>query len=104
MTTVTDCTDKSASSDIENSFNNTPIVIASNFENIDSANIVLNEDLFSFLRPKFEEFDLKTLLLTSPLGKSILNYYGTYKKLDNTRRNRLVSIIIKHLYNYIVKK
>lgn len=65
---------------------------------------VLIDDLLGFLKPKFEEFDLKTLLVTSPHGKNIMSYYNKNNKLDNTRRNRLCSIIIKHLYNYIVKK
>lgn len=54
--------------------------------------------------PQYEDFCLKTLLTTTALGKSILNYYNTYHKLDITRRNRLCSIVIKHLYNYIIKK
>lgn len=68
--------------------------------------IFYDQDITSItiLKPRYEDFDLKTLLLTSPLGKSILNYYKVNNKLDNTRRNRLVSIIIKHLYTHIVKK
>lgn len=65
--------------------------------------IIYEEDILRIIKSSYEDFDLKTLLLTSPLGKSILTYYKTYNKLDNTRRNRLVSIIVKHLYNYIVK-
>lgn len=49
-------------------------------------------------------FDLKSLLLANPLGKSITDYYDTYKRLDNSRRNRLVHIIVRHVYNFIVKK
>ncbi|CAH0562948.1 unnamed protein product [Brassicogethes aeneus] len=48
---------------------------------------------------QFPDFDLKTLLQTSPLGK----FYETNNSLDNLRRGRLVDIIIKHLFNYIVK-
>ncbi|XP_030763798.1 uncharacterized protein LOC115888271 [Sitophilus oryzae] len=70
----------------------TPVII---YENDDFLKLLL--------KPRFEDFDLKTLLLTSPLGKSILNYYKINNKLDNIRRNRLVSIIVKHLYNHIVK-
>lgn len=76
------------------------VVLATNYDN----NITIDEDLLTFLKPKFEDFDLKTLLATSPLGKSVLTYYNVYKKLDNTRRNRLCSIIVKHIYNHIVKK
>lgn len=65
--------------------------------------LTCEEDILTYIRPQYEDFDLKTLLITSPLGKSVLTYYESYKKLDNTRRNRLCSIIVKHLFNYIVK-
>ncbi|KAK5648037.1 hypothetical protein RI129_002929 [Pyrocoelia pectoralis] len=59
-------------------------------------------DLFTEIR-SFPDFDLDTLLQTSPMGNSILKYYQTEKVLDNKRRNRLVDIIMKHLYTYIIK-
>ncbi|CAH0550212.1 unnamed protein product [Brassicogethes aeneus] len=63
-----------------------------------------NNNILTYLRPnQYEDFCLKTLLTTTALGKSVLMYYNTYKKLDNTHRNRLCSIIVKHLYNYITK-
>lgn len=96
--------DLSQEDDTENASHNKSILIAENSSK-DHCDIVIEDDDFlSFLKQKFEDFDLKTLLQTSPLGKGILQFYNTYNKLDNTRRNRLVSIIIKHLYTYIVKK
>ncbi|KAK9680854.1 hypothetical protein QE152_g38780 [Popillia japonica] len=47
-------------------------------------------------------FDLETLLNTTPLGNSVLNYYKTNGILDNTRRNRLVDTISKHIFTYII--
>lgn len=69
-----------------------------------------NDDFDDFLkqtfslRPPLPEFDLRTLLHTSPLGNSILNFYETNNCLDQKRRSRLVDIIIKHLFTYIVKQ
>ncbi|KAF5278704.1 hypothetical protein FQR65_LT15592 [Abscondita terminalis] len=54
----------------------------------------------SYLRPQLPEFDLNTLLQTSPLGKCVLNYYKANQSLDNSNRSRLVNIITKHLYTY----
>ncbi|KAB0790540.1 hypothetical protein PPYR_15061, partial [Photinus pyralis] len=60
-------------------------------------------DLFERVsKPLLPEFDLRTLLQTSPLGSSILNYYAAHKQLDNTQRSRLVDIITKHLYTHII--
>ncbi|CAG9855336.1 unnamed protein product [Phyllotreta striolata] len=53
-------------------------------------------------RPKFVDFDLKTILLTTPMGNSILKFYEVNNMLDNTRRGRLVDIIVKHLYKHII--
>ncbi|CAH0553157.1 unnamed protein product [Brassicogethes aeneus] len=53
--------------------------------------------------PQFPDFDLNTLLQTTVLGNSVLKYYSTYKTLDQTHRNRLVDIIVKHIFNFIVK-
>ncbi|XP_031327937.1 uncharacterized protein LOC116159147 [Photinus pyralis] len=36
------------------------------------------------------------------MGSSVLNYYETNKQLDNIRRKRLIDIIIKHIYTYII--
>lgn len=69
----------------------------------DISNITFT-DLENYLfRPRFDDFDLKTLLKTSPLGNTVLEYYNKYEKLDETRRNRLVDIIVKHMFNFIVK-
>ncbi|KAB0805329.1 hypothetical protein PPYR_02299, partial [Photinus pyralis] len=51
----------------------------------------------------FPDFDLRTLLQTTPMGSSILKYYQQHNILDHTRRTRLVDIIIKHMYSYIIK-
>ncbi|KAK4875225.1 hypothetical protein RN001_011647 [Aquatica leii] len=56
------------------------------------------------LQPSFPNFDLATLLSTSPFGLSVLNFYKENNNLDHTRRNRLTDIIIKHIFNYIVKQ
>lgn len=61
-------------------------------------------DSFVLLQSIFPNFDLATLLSTSPLGNSVLNFYKENGMLDYTRRNRLTSIIIQHIFNYIVKK
>ncbi|KAJ8728950.1 hypothetical protein PYW07_006646 [Mythimna separata] len=60
-------------------------------------------ELFPLL-PQFQDFDLKTLLETSPCGKSILQFYNTNGCLDTKRRNRLTDIIIRHLFTFIVNK
>lgn len=52
----------------------------------------------------FPDFEFNTLLQTTPMGNSILKYYATNECLDNAGRTRLVDIIVKHLYNYIIKK
>lgn len=88
-----------SSADVSNEINNSTSIIITNEE----GTAFDSDDLFNFLRPKFEDFDLKTLLMTSPLGKSVLAHYSTHFKLDNTKRNRLCAIIVKHLYNHIVK-
>ncbi|KAJ8913335.1 hypothetical protein NQ315_013306 [Exocentrus adspersus] len=64
---------------------------------------LLNMSFDLIVRPKFSDFDLYTLLQTSPLGNSVLNFYKSKQCLDNTRRSRLVDIVIKHLYTYIIK-
>lgn len=101
MTTVTLSNNSDGNSFLN--LDNVPIVIADTASTSHGADFEYG-DLLSFIKSKFDDFDLKTLLTTSALGKSILSYYAANEKLDNTRRNRLVSIIIKHLYNYIVKK
>lgn len=53
-------------------------------------------------RKTFPQFDLETLLQTSPGGNSILKFYETYSCLDNSKRSQLTDIIIKHIYTYIV--
>ncbi|CAH0562887.1 unnamed protein product [Brassicogethes aeneus] len=70
----------------------------------DSSVITLTDCDSFFESNTFVDFDLKTLLSTSPLGNSILKYYETNGQLDNTRRNRLVDIMIKHLYNHILRR
>ncbi|KAK4885067.1 hypothetical protein RN001_001338 [Aquatica leii] len=58
---------------------------------------------YSILQHSFPNFDLATLLSTSPFGLSVLNFYKENNNLDHTRRNRLTDIIIKHIFNHIVK-
>ena len=60
-------------------------------------------DLFP-AKCSFPDFDLKTLLETSPCGKSVLQYYSANNGLDSKRKNRLTDIIIRHLFTFIVNK
>ncbi|CAH1106691.1 unnamed protein product [Psylliodes chrysocephalus] len=53
----------------------------------------IENTFLNLIRPPLPEFDLKTLLETSPLGNSILNYYLANGALDQKRRRRLVDII-----------
>lgn len=71
-------------------------------DSLELLNIDVNDLLFT--NKSFPDLDLKTLLQTSPMGKSVLNLYEAHKMLDNTKRTRLVDIIIKHLYTYITNK
>ncbi|KAL4718864.1 hypothetical protein ACJJTC_011323 [Scirpophaga incertulas] len=50
----------------------------------------------------FKDFDLHTLLQTTPGGNSILKFYKTNGHLNTTKRNQLTDIIIKHIYTNIV--
>lgn len=54
--------------------------------------------------PSFPDFHLKTLLSISPMGTSILKHYETHNSLINSHQNRLVDIIISHIYTYVVKR
>lgn len=60
------------------------------------------DNFFLTARPRLPDFDLNTLLQTSPLGNTIINYYKTNSYLDNSHRTRLVDIICKHIYTFIV--
>lgn len=62
------------------------------------------DGFFATAAPVFPDFDLKTLLQTSPLGNSVLNFYQANQGLDHTRRSRLVDIIMKHIFNFIIKQ
>lgn len=53
-------------------------------------------------QPNFPDFDLKTLLSVSPNGDNILKYYKDNDCLNSTLRNKLVDIIGRHLYKYIM--
>ncbi|CAH0562947.1 unnamed protein product [Brassicogethes aeneus] len=55
------------------------------------------------LEPKFADFDLKTLLSTTSGGCSVLNYYHSHGHLEEKHRNRLVDVVIRHIFNVIVK-
>lgn len=79
-----------------------------------SASILSNESsdqefliIDDILMPNYEQFpdfNLESLLLTSPMGFTVKSYYNKYGVLDNTRRRRLVDIIVKHIYSYIIQK
>lgn len=65
-------------------------------------------DLDSYLnipsRLSLPEFDLKTILQSSPQGNSVLNYYQKYKQLNSQKRNIVVDVLMKHHYTFIVNK
>ncbi|KAL4705891.1 hypothetical protein ACJJTC_017473 [Scirpophaga incertulas] len=84
----------SASSNTDYDFSSVP-------EQVPDLDISLSDILIA---PQFQNFDLKTLLETSPCGKSILQFYNTNGCLDTKRRNRLTDIIIRHLFTFIVNK
>ncbi|XP_031331406.1 uncharacterized protein LOC116162026 [Photinus pyralis] len=52
---------------------------------------------------QFPEFDLKTLLHVVPHGGKILSFYSENKRLTESLRNKLVDLIITHVYSYILK-
>jgi len=52
----------------------------------------------------FLDFDLKNLLTVSPYGNSILKYYAKNNSLSYSLRTKLVNIIGRHLYTYILKQ
>lgn len=106
MTTGTNSQSSAPSSTRERNNEENPTVLAINDNTPVNFPLELNNISFdlSIFNESFSSFDLKTLLSTSALGKSVLKYYETYGKLLNTQQNRLVDIIIKHIYNYIVKR
>lgn len=55
-------------------------------------------------RPIFPEFDLRTLLTTSPSGSSILKYYETNKQLTARHRNTLTDIICRRIFTRVVNQ
>jgi hypothetical protein len=55
-------------------------------------------------RPPFPEFDLRTLLSTSPQGNSILSYYQKNKQLTGKHRNTLTDIISRRIFTRIVNQ
>lgn len=70
-----------------------------NFTLIDTIIVPSNVETFNFL-----DFDLKHLLTTSPYGSSILKYYAKNNSLNFSLRTKLVNIIGRHLYIYILKQ
>lgn len=52
----------------------------------------------------YPDFDLKSLLLHSPMGNAILKYYDKNSLLDDAHRKRMVEIIIRHLYQHIIQQ
>lgn len=55
-------------------------------------------------RPQFPDFDLSTLLSTSPIGNSILAYYAANKTLTSKHRNTLTDIITRRIFTRLVKQ
>lgn len=54
--------------------------------------------------PNFIDFNLKELLVKAPYGSSILKYYAENNSLNFSLRTKLVSIIARHLYIYMLKQ
>lgn len=50
------------------------------------------------------DFDLLEILEQAPMGKAIISYYNTNNCLNNYFRNKLVDIIMKHLFSYHCKQ
>lgn len=55
-------------------------------------------------RPPFPEFDLKTLLSTSPLGNNILKYYETNKELTAKHRNTITEVVCRRIFTRVVNQ
>lgn len=70
--------------------------VISNDNNNDSSDELLN--------PNFPEFELEELLIKSPEGNWVLNYYKKNRRLNNENQNRLTDVIIKHIYTYLLNK
>lgn len=81
--------------------NNNENVMVIPLENLQSSFIGFENMIVT---PSMPDFDLRTLLSTSAKGLSVLNYYQTNKTLTETHRNRLVDLIITHLFTYIIKQ
>lgn len=79
----------------------------------DDTNIIIGLDDISFSQlippvisenKSFLNFDLHTLLQTTPGGNSILKFYETNGILNANKRNQLTDIIIKHIYTHIINR
>lgn len=64
-------------------------------------NILLD---FIGVKPKFPDFDLQTLLTTSPSGNNIITYYETHNQLTDKHRNTLTDIICRRIFTRLVNK
>ncbi|XP_071629473.1 uncharacterized protein [Temnothorax longispinosus] len=93
--------DNTKSSDTEN-----PKATTSNETNEDNENLILMDTINVLSNVEcshFLNFDLKNLLISSPYGNSILKYYQKNNLLTFSLRAKLVNIIVRHLYTYIIK-
>lgn len=50
------------------------------------------------------DFNLTELLEQAPMGRAIILYYNNKNSLNNTLRNKLVDIIMRHLFSYYCKQ
>lgn len=62
------------------------------------------ENMASSMGADFPDFDLKTLLAVSPYGDLITKHYTEHGILSEYMRNKLMGIIMKPIYNYIMKQ
>lgn len=55
-------------------------------------------------QPPFPDFDLKTLLSTSPSGNNIITYYEKHKQLTAKHRNTLTDIMCRRIFTRVVNQ
>jgi len=65
--------------------------------------VSFHNESIEFVNSDILNFDLKTLLTTSPHGNTILKYYNENNTLNPSLRTKLVDIIARHIYNYICR-
>lgn len=94
------------SSNIMNTSNNsTAIIIAESEHN----HVRTNEHIYNsynelLIETDMPDFNLTDLLECAPMGKAIIFYYNDKNCLHDSFRNKLVDIIMRHLFSYHCKQ